>query len=57
VSEDITRLLLDARYELILSAQEEGNDSELIDMLDYWLEKWLYKKDDCPVCGKFDFIG
>lgn len=43
---DYKKDLLDARYFLALLSEEE-----LIATLDYWLEQWLYYKDQCPNCG------
>ena len=44
---DIRKLILDAEYVLLLHS-----DSGAIEVLDKWLEDWLYRKDECPNCGK-----
>lgn len=34
-----------------------GTDEDIINMLDYWLEQWVARKDQCPNCGTDEDIG
>lgn len=42
--EEMRKVLLDYEYEMIFQG-------EAVEMLDRWLENWLYRKDHCPRCG------
>jgi len=44
------KILQDFRYKLI----ELNGDEEAINILDGWLEDWIYRKEACPICGVFD---
>lgn len=46
--EDISELLIDLRYKITLYIND---DEAYVNMLDFWLENWLYYKDHCPCCG------
>lgn len=48
MKKSIEKVLLDTRYHMAIL---EGTDEAYIEMLDYWLENWLYKKSRCPDCG------
>lgn len=43
------KLLQDLKYRMI-----EYSDDQAIDVLDGWLENWIYRKESCPCCGVFD---
>lgn len=42
--------LQDYRYYII----ERGNDADIVDSLDFWLENWIFRKNCCPACGNFN---
>lgn len=44
--------LLEFRYTHALNQQDEfADDSAIVEFLDFYLENWLYFKEQCPVCG------
>ena len=44
-------IIMDAKYEMAFS---EGNEG-IINLLDRWLDDWLFRKDHCPKCS--DWMG
>lgn len=48
---DIQKLILNASYVMRIDPEI---DKDIIEQLDYWLENWLYRKEQCPCCGEVD---
>lgn len=42
----------ESRY--LLLELNNYKDSEVINILDIYLYRWLYRKDQCPICGDCD---
>lgn len=50
MKEDFNLIVRNLRYEMALSEGDEG----IIELLDLWLENFLFSKSRCPVCGEIE---
>ncbi len=49
---EATKLMRDYEYEMIAMGREYA-----VEVLDRWLERWLWAKHSCPKCGTVDELG